>query len=248
MLPLENVIVADAGCILAEVQAAAEAAGRLFPLSLGSQGSARIGGLLSTNAGGVNVLRYGNARELALGIEAVLPDGSVMHTLRRLRKDNAGYDIRNLLIGAEGTLGIITAAALRLFPRPARMGAALLVVPGPAAAIELLAMARDRIGDGLSAFELIAQQGFHFLTETGLGPRQPFAEPPEWSVLIDLGRAGDARPRRDARGPVRRRGPRRASSSTASSPGPRRSAPTSGSCAKRSPRRTRRSAPSPRRT
>lgn len=185
--PLEDAIVAEAGCILADVQAAAEAAGRLFPLSLASEGSARIGGLLSTNAGGVQVLRYGNARELTLGIEAVLPDGSVIHGLKRLRKDNTGYDLRNLLIGAEGTLGIITAAALRLFPRPARTGAALLAVPGPQAALDLLALARDRLGEGLSAFELIPQQAFAFLTETGMGSRQPFPEPPGWSVLVDLG-------------------------------------------------------------
>ncbi len=120
--PHENVLVAEAGAILANVQAAAEGAGRLFPLSLASEGSARIGGLLGTNAGGVNVLRYGNARELCLGLEAVLPDGSIWHGLKRLRKDNTGYDLRNLLIGSEGTLGVITAASLRLFPRPWPMG------------------------------------------------------------------------------------------------------------------------------
>lgn len=185
--PLENVLVAEAGCILADVQAAAVEAGRLFPLSLGSEGSARIGGLLSTNAGGVNVLRYGNARELTLGIEAVLPDGQIMHGLKRLRKDNTGYDLRNLLIGAEGTLGIITAAALRLFPLPARTGTAMLRVASPAAALELLAMARDMIGDGLSAFELISGQGLHFLTETGSIVPQPFDTPPDWSALIELG-------------------------------------------------------------
>jgi FAD/FMN-containing dehydrogenase len=185
--PDENVLVAEAGAVLADIQRAAEEAGRLFPLSLGSQGSARIGGLLATNAGGVNVLRYGNARELTLGIEAVMPDGGVLHGLRRLRKDNTGYDLRNLLIGSEGTLGVITAAALRLFPRPQRTGAALLVVPDPRAALRLLGLARDEVGEGLSAFELISGRAFGFLRETGTGPAQPFETPPDWSVLIDLG-------------------------------------------------------------
>ena len=120
--PEENVLIAEAGAILAEVHAAAEAENRLFPLSLASEGSAQIGGLLATNAGGVGVLRYGNARDLTLGLEAVLPDGTIWHGLKRLRKDNTGYDLRNLLIGAEGTLGLITAAALKLHPRPAATG------------------------------------------------------------------------------------------------------------------------------
>ena len=118
----ENVLIAEAGAILADVQAAAEDANRLFPLSLASEGSARIGGLLATNAGGVNVLRYGNARDLCLGLEAVLPSGEIWHGLKRLRKDNTGYDLRNLLIGAEGTLGVITAAALKAAPDPRRLG------------------------------------------------------------------------------------------------------------------------------
>jgi FAD/FMN-containing dehydrogenase len=121
----------EAGAILSDIHAAAEAEGLIFPLTLASQGSARIGGLLATNAGGVNVIRYGNARDLCLGIEAVLPDGSVMHTLSGLRKNNMGYDLRHLMIGAEGTLGVITAATLRLFPKPATTGAALMVVPDP---------------------------------------------------------------------------------------------------------------------
>ena len=185
--PQENVMLAEAGMILADVQAAAEAAGRLFPLTLASQGSCRIGGNLSSNAGGVNVLRYGNARDLCLGLEAVLPDGSIWHGLKRLRKDNTGYDLRGLLIGAEGTLGVITAAALRMFPKPAAEGAALLVVPNPAAALRLLALAGDRIGGGISAFELISGVGLAFLTETMPDKRQPFAAIPDWVVLIDLG-------------------------------------------------------------
>ncbi|TYB83061.1 FAD-binding oxidoreductase [Maritimibacter fusiformis] len=191
--PAENVLIAEAGAILADVQAAAEAADRLFPLTLASEGSCRIGGNLATNAGGVNVLRYGNARELCLGLEAVLPDGSLWHGLRRLRKDNTGYDLRALMIGAEGTLGVITAASLRLFPRPAVTGTALMVVPSPGAALDLLALAGDRLGPVISAFELISGQAMRFLAETGCIARAPFAALPDWAVLIDLGlaRGGD---------------------------------------------------------
>jgi len=185
--PGENVLVAEAGAILANVQEAAEEAGRLFPLSLASEGSARIGGLLSTNAGGVNVLRYGNARDLCLGIEAVLPDGSVLKGLKRLRKDNTGYDLRHLMIGAEGTLGIITAAALKLVPCPAHTGAALMTVRDPQAALDLLAMAQARIGEGISAFEIMHRTGFDFLAETMPDLRRPFVETPDWTVLIELG-------------------------------------------------------------
>ena len=183
----EAVIEAEAGVILSDVHAAAEGVGRIFPLTLASQGSARIGGLLGTNAGGVNVLRYGNTRDLVLGVEAVLADGSILHGLKRLRKDNTGYDLRHLLIGSEGTLGIITAASLRLFPRPATEGAALLAVEGPEAALSLLALAEARLPGMISAFELIHRQGLDFLRETLPQMRQPFDEPPEWSVLIDLG-------------------------------------------------------------
>ncbi|MBF9023330.1 FAD-binding oxidoreductase [Roseobacter sp. HKCCA2468] len=177
----------EAGVILADIHATAQKAGLLFPLSLASQGSARIGGLLATNAGGVNVLRYGNARDLVLGIEAVMPDGSIFHGLSPLRKNNTGYDLRHLLIGSEGTLGIITAASLRLFPEPAAQGAALMAVPDPRAALSLLRMAQDMVGEGLSAFELMHRQGFDFLAEVGPDLRQPFDDIPEWCVLIDLG-------------------------------------------------------------
>ena len=183
--PEENVAIAEAGMILADLQSAAAGVGRLFPLSLASEGSARIGGLLGTNAGGVGVLRYGNARDLCLGIEAVLPDGSILQGLKRLRKDNTGYDLRHLLIGAEGTLGVITAAALRLFPRPAASGTAIMVVRDPGAALTLLRLAEAR--GGVSAFELISGQGLRFLTETARPVRQPFAAVPEWCVLVDLG-------------------------------------------------------------
>jgi FAD/FMN-containing dehydrogenase len=188
--PAENVIVAEAGAVLADVQAAAEAAERLFPLSLASEGTARIGGNLATNAGGTGVLRYGNARDLCLGLEAVLPDGQVWHGLTRLRKNNTGYDLRHLLIGAEGTLGVITAAALKLFPRPERMGTALMAVKSPAAALTLLGHARTRLGEMVSAFELIHRQGMAFLAEKLPQVRLPFAEPPEWSVLVDIGTSG----------------------------------------------------------
>lgn len=189
LYPDENVIEAEAGAILSDIHDAAEEAGRLFPLSIASKGSARIGGILATNAGGVNVLRYGNARDLCLGLEAVLPDGQIWHGLGRLRKDNMGYDLRDLLIGAEGTLGVITAATLKLFPRPAGEGTALVAVDGPQAALSLLAMARAQLGEGISAFELMHRAGFDFLAETLPGIRQPFATPPDWTVLIDIGLA-----------------------------------------------------------
>jgi FAD/FMN-containing dehydrogenase len=192
--PDENVLVAEAGAILADVQNAAEAADRLFPLSLAAEGTARIGGNLATNAGGTGVLRYGNARDLCLGLEAVLPDGQIWNGLTRLRKNNTGYDLRHLLIGAEGTLGVITAATLKLFARPARTGTALLVVEDPASALKLLSMARQLFGEMVSAFELIHRQGFDFLTETMPDLRQPFTTPPEWCVLIDLGLAADMDP------------------------------------------------------
>lgn len=185
--PSENVLVAEAGATLAAVRAAADAAGRMFPLSLASEGTASIGGNLATNAGGVNVLRYGNARDLCLGLEAVLADGSILQGLKRLRKDNTGYDLRHLLIGSEGSLGIITAASLRLVAPPAETGAAFLAVPSPGAALELLARVEGRVPGCVSAFELIHRQGLDFLAETMPQVRQPFASPPDWMVLVDLG-------------------------------------------------------------
>ncbi|MCR9125529.1 MAG: FAD-binding oxidoreductase [Rhodobacteraceae bacterium] len=187
--PEENVLIAEAGVILADVQAAARAADRLFPLSLAAEGSARIGGNLGTNAGGVNVLRYGNTRDLCLGLEAVLPDGQIWNGLSRLRKDNTGYDLRHLLIGSEGTLGVITAASLKLSAIPAQSGTALFEVRDPAAALSLLGLARAQIGEGISAFELMHRQGLAFLSETLPDVRQPFASQPEWSVLIEIGLA-----------------------------------------------------------
>lgn len=183
----ENVLVVEAGMILADVQAQAAGMGRLFPLSLASEGSCRIGGNLAANAGGVHVLRYGNARDLCLGLEAVLPDGTVWNGLTRLRKDNAGYDLRHLMIGSEGTLGVITAASLRLFPVPAATVVAMLVVPGPEAALQLLGLASAQLPGMVSAFELIHRMGFEFLAETIPDLRAPFDPVPDWMVLVELG-------------------------------------------------------------
>ena len=183
----ENVMIVEAGAILSDIHDVAAQQDRLFPLSIAAKGTARIGGLLATNAGGVNVLRYGNARDLCLGLEAVLPDGQIWRGLRRLRKDNTGYDLRNLLIGSEGTLGVITAAALRLVPQPAGEGTALLSVASPEAALSLLHMAQKLTGGSISAFELMHRQGLDFLKETLPDIRRPFDEPPEWMVLVETG-------------------------------------------------------------
>ncbi len=185
-----NVLVAEAGVILATVQEAARAAGRLFPLSLASEGSAQIGGLLGTNAGGIGVLRYGNARDLCLGIEAVLADGTVVNGLSPLVKDNLGYDIRNLLIGSEGTLGLITAASLRLHPLPEETATAWIGVRDPSAALALLARLRAGLGNTLSAFELIHAQSLALIAETL--PDRPVPAPvgADWIVLTE---AADAR-------------------------------------------------------
>ena len=185
-LPQENALVVEAGVILADVQAAADDMGRLFPLSLAAQGSCRIGGNLATNAGGVQVLRYGNARDLCLGIEAVLPDGSVLEGPKTLRKDNTGYDLRHLLIGAEGTLGIITAAALKLFPRPGQTVTAMLAVPSPSAAVELLGHVRDQLGDSITAFELIHATGVQFVLLVHPEAQDPLPGSPPWRVLAEI--------------------------------------------------------------
>ena len=187
VLPEEDVMIAEAGVTLQAARDAAAGAGRQFPLSLASQVTAQIGGVLSTNAGGVNVLRYGNARALCLGIEAVLPQGQVMRDLKRLRKYNTGYDLRDLLIGAEGTLGVITAASLVLAPVPAERGVAMLVVDSPDAALHLLARAKARMAGGVTAFELISGQGLRFLRQVMPDLRQPFADCPDWLVLIEIG-------------------------------------------------------------
>ena len=185
--PTDNVLIAEAGVILADIQSAADEADRLFPLSLASEGSCRIGGNLATNAGGVQVLRYGNARDLCLGVEAVLPSGEIIRGLKRLRKDNTGYDLRHLMIGSEGTLGVITAASLKLFPRPAEVATAFLAVPGPQQAVDLLNFLRPKVGDVISAFELIDRMGVQFLKDTGLGQPDPLDPMPRWIVLVETG-------------------------------------------------------------
>ena len=181
-----NTITAEAGCTLHAVQEAAHAAGRLFPLSIASEGSATIGGCLSTNAGGVQVLRYGNARELSLGIEAVLPDGRVWNGLHGLRKDNTGYDLKHLFIGAEGTLGLITAAVLKMFPLPRRRATAWVAVASPAAAVSLLSQLRADCGDRVTAFELIGATALELVMQHIPGSRRPLAVPPAWQVLLEL--------------------------------------------------------------
>ncbi len=181
-----NTLTAEAGCLLAEVQAAAEGAERLFPLSLAAEGSCEIGGNLSTNAGGTAVLRYGNMRELTLGIEAVLPDGRIWHGLRGLRKDNTGYDLKHLFIGAEGTLGIITAAVLKLFPRPRQAATAWLAVRDPAAAVELLSQLRGACGERVTGFEIVARPALELVLKHIPGARDPLAAVSPWYVLIEL--------------------------------------------------------------
>ena len=186
ILPEENIIIVEAGAILENVRQAANDIDRLFPLALASQGSCRIGGNLATNAGGVQVLRYGNTRDLCLGIEAVLPDGSILNGLKRLRKDNTGYDIRNLLIGSEGTLGIITAACLKLFPKPKETITGLLEISSPEIAIKTLADLQAKLDSSITAFELIHKQSYNFLSEVCHDVKIPFNKHPEWSILIEL--------------------------------------------------------------
>ena len=190
--PANFTMTAEAGVILQDAQNAAADADRLFPLSLGAEGSCMIGGNLSTNAGGVQVLRYGNTRDLVLGIEAVLPDGRVWNGLRGLRKDNTGYDLKQLFIGGEGTLGIVTAAVLKLFPKPREVVTAFVAVTGVAAAVELLGRIRSATGDAVSSFELVPRRGLAFALQHIEGVRDPLAEPQDWYVLIELhgGKAG----------------------------------------------------------
>jgi FAD/FMN-containing dehydrogenase len=184
--PLNYTITVEAGIILADVQKAAEDADRLFPLSLGAEGSCRIGGNLSTNAGGVAVLRYGNARDLALGLEVVLPDGQVWNGLRGLRKDNTGYDLKQLFIGGEGTLGIITAAVLKLFPRPREIETAFLALSRVEDVMEVFARARAASGDQLTAFELIPRIGIEMTTRHLHALSDPIAAEYPWYVLLEV--------------------------------------------------------------
>jgi FAD/FMN-containing dehydrogenase len=183
--PLNNSVTVEAGCVLADLQRAAESVDRLFPMSLGSEGSCTIGGNLSTNAGGTAVLRYGMMRDLALGLEVVLPDGRVLDQLQALRKDNTGYDLKQLFIGAEGTLGIITAACLKLFPRPRGYATALIAIPSPQAAVDLLATLRGTLGDSVTTFELMPRSALQLVCRHIEGATDPFDEPYDWYVLAE---------------------------------------------------------------
>jgi FAD/FMN-containing dehydrogenase len=183
--PLNNTLTVESGCVLANVQQAADDADRFFPLSLAAEGSCTIGGNLSTNAGGVQVLRYGNTRDLVLGLEVVLPSGEIWDGLRGLRKDNTGYDLKHLFVGAEGTLGVITAAVLKLFPKPRAQATAFVAVDTPAAALQLLSAVQSRAGDRLTGFELLAPICLD-LVQKHFGLAPPFAERHPQYVLVEL--------------------------------------------------------------
>ncbi len=182
----------EAGTVLEKIHEAAAAADRIFPLTLGSQGSCQIGGNLSTNAGGTAVLAYGNTRDLVLGLEVVLPTGEVWDGLRALRKDNTGYDLKQIFIGAEGTLGIITAAVLKLFPKPKAQEVAFVGLADPHAALTLFSRARDKAGTMLTGFELMPRIGVEFTTRHLEGARDPLAKPHPWYVLMELSSGSEA--------------------------------------------------------
>lgn len=186
----------EAGCILADAQDAARAAGRYLPLSLGAEGSCQVGGTIATNAGGINVLKYGTARSLVMGLEVVLADGRVLDTLRSLRKDNTGYDLKQLFIGSEGTLGIITAATLRLFPEPGEKTTALVGIAASGDAVDLLASLKQNLGDCIESFELVSERVFGFVEKHIPGAQLPFDRRYPWYVLIEA--ASDAREMEDA--------------------------------------------------
>ncbi|MFD2262468.1 FAD-binding oxidoreductase [Lacibacterium aquatile] len=184
--PVAHTMTVDAGCILADIQTAAEAHDRLFPLSLAAEGTCQIGGNISTNAGGTAVLRYGNTRDLVLGVEVVLPDGQTLEGLRPLRKDNTGYDLKNLFIGAEGTLGIITGAVLKLYPRPRDVATAFVAVPDAQASVDLLSLARGQSGDTVTTFELMNRLSVEMVFRHVPGCSDPLSEVSPWYVLIEL--------------------------------------------------------------
>lgn len=188
--PINFSMVAEAGCIVEAAQAAALEIDRYFPLSYGAQGSAHIGGAAATNAGGFNVLRYGMMRDLVLGLEVVLPDGQIWDGLRALRKNNSGYDLRHLFLGSEGTLGIITAAALKIFPRPTQFETAFLAVKSVEAAMSLYTLARRDLSDLLSAFELIPRLGVDLAREATPGLRDPLDQPSPYYVLLEVSASG----------------------------------------------------------
>jgi FAD/FMN-containing dehydrogenase len=184
--PLNYSLTVEAGCVLNHVQRAAADADRLFPLSLGSGGSCQIGGNLATNAGGTNVLRYGMMRDLVLGLEVVLPDGRVLDSLTSLRKDNTGYDVKSLFLGAEGTLGIITAATVKLFPAVRSVATAFVAVQGVQAAVELLSRLRNHSGDRVSSFELIPRLAVDLVVQHLRTAQDPLPERHDWYVLCEL--------------------------------------------------------------
>ena len=183
---VDNTMVVEAGCTLAVAQEAAAKVERLLPLSLAAEGTSQVGGNLSTNAGGIHVLRYGNARDAVLGLEVVTADGAIWNGLRALRKDNTGYDLKQLFVGAEGTLGIITAAVLKLFPRPRQVETMLASVSDPDKVLALLALARDLTGDGVFAFEMISRFALELVLRHIPGTSDPLAAPAPWYVLTDL--------------------------------------------------------------
>jgi FAD/FMN-containing dehydrogenase len=184
---LENTIVVESGCTLQQVQESADDANRLFPLSIGSQGTCQIGGNIGSNAGGITVLRYGNMRDLVLGLEVVLPDGEIWHGLRRLRKDNTGYDLKHLFIGGEGTLGIITAAVLKLFPKPAGKITGFLGLESPSQALECLSLMREASGEWLTSFEIIPRAGIDLVTNNYPDCRDPLPDGNyPWYVLFEI--------------------------------------------------------------
>lgn len=182
----DDVLVAEAGVTLSEVHAAAADVRRRFPLGLASEGSATVGGVVSTNAGGTQVLRYGMTRNLVLGLEAVLPNGEIWNGLKRLRKDNTGYDLKQFLIGAEGTLGVVTAAALKLYPIMASRAVAMIGVVSPEAALELLTRAKDETGGAVEAFELMGRLGVEFALRHISGTRDPLSQPHPWYILAEF--------------------------------------------------------------
>ncbi len=184
--PLDNSMILEAGVTLAAAQEAAAAADRLFPLSIGSEGSCQIGGVISTNAGGVNVLRYGNTRDLVLGLEVVLASGEVWNGLKRLRKDNTGYDLKQLFIGGEGTLGIVTAASLKLLPRPRERLAVFAGLPSPEAALRFLNRAQDESGGAVTSFELMGRFGLELVFKHIPGARDPLADRHPWALLCEF--------------------------------------------------------------
>jgi FAD/FMN-containing dehydrogenase len=187
--PISNTMTVEAGVTLQRAREAAEAADRLYPQLLPSEGTCTIGGNLSTNAGGTTALAHGIARSHAMGLEVVLADGRVLHDLNKLKKDNTGYDLRNLFIGSEGTLGVITAAVLRLVPRPRSVETAFVAVPTPQASVELLTLAEERTGGGVTSFELMGRMGVAAVIQHDHMSRDPLAKPYAWYVLIELSSA-----------------------------------------------------------